>query len=83
MNIEEINQVFDMFEEATDIIEFKELVKDIKQMYNEKEEYKREIEILKDRIHRALHLIHHNDVMDYRVFEQNLKDILRGVDKNA
>ena len=36
------------------------------------------IKDLENRINKALHLIRHNDIYDYRVFEEMLKEILKG-----
>lgn len=36
---------------------------------------------LEERIFKALHLIKHNDIYDYSVFEEKLKNILNGVDE--
>ena len=35
-------------------------------------------EVYKSRCEKALHLIKHNDIYDYRVFEEKLKNILNG-----
>ena len=37
-----------------------------------------ENEELQERINKAIHLINHNDILDYRVFEKLLLDILEG-----
>ena len=39
------------------------------------------IKDLEERINKSLHLIKHNDIYDYRVFEEILKEILIGSDK--
>lgn len=33
---------------------------------------------LHQRIHKALQLLYHNDILDYRVFEERLEKILKG-----
>lgn len=39
------------------------------------------IYMLENRINKALHLITHSDITDYRVFDEELINILRGDDK--
>ena len=41
---------------------------------------KQYIELLESRINKAIHLIEHNDITDYRVFENDLLKILKGED---
>lgn len=48
-----------------------------------KERYQLEKEIYKSRCEKALHLIKHNDIYDYRVFEEKLENILNGDDENG
>lgn len=50
-------------------------------IYDRLEEKDKEIKRLNNIINKALHLLTHNDIMDYRVFEEHLLNILTGDDK--
>lgn len=45
---------------------------------NQNEKMFENINELEERINKAIHLINHNDITDYRVFESDLLKILKG-----
>lgn len=45
-------------------------------------DYINELQGYKERIEKALHLITHSDITDYRVFDEELINILRGEDND-
>lgn len=42
------------------------------------QDMEQKVNIYKSRCEKAIHLIKHNDIYDYRVFEEKLKNILNG-----
>ena len=84
MNNDIFGEVVDLFFNQ-DIEKIKNMIKENKEL-KEKRKYdlcfmehlKKDKEELQERIDKAIQLINHNDIMDYRVFEEALLYILGG-----